>query len=69
MNEQERLYICFKCPLFSKKFGGVCNNKLWLNVKTGDISLYEKDGYQRGCGCLIESKIKNKNAKCPLNKW
>lgn len=26
-----RLAICYKCPLYSPKFGGLCNNRLWLD--------------------------------------
>ena len=33
-----RLKICYACPLYSTKMGGMCNNKLWLNVNTGDVS-------------------------------
>lgn len=33
-----RLRICYACPLYSPKLGGVCNNKLWLNLLTGDVS-------------------------------
>lgn len=66
---KERLKICYECPLYSDKLGGLCNNKLWLNKKTGDVSLYQKDGYIRGCGCVLDRKVKNINSKCPAGKW
>ena len=28
--KEERLKICYMCPLYSSKFGGLCNNKLYL---------------------------------------
>lgn len=64
-----RLRICYQCPLYSQKFGGLCNNRLWLNVETGDLSLTEKEGYKNGCGCVVRYKVKNTNSICPLGKW
>jgi hypothetical protein len=50
---RNRLAICHKCPLYSTKFGGLCNNRLFLNPKTGDVSMYKKEGYKNGCGCRL----------------
>lgn len=66
---QQRLQICTKCPIYSKKLGGVCNRKLYLNPVNGDISLDQKDGYYRGCGCRINAKTRLVNATCPAKKW
>lgn len=66
---EPRLKICYSCPLYSPARGGVCNRKLWLNPNTGDVSTEEKDGYKRGCGCLLNSKTRVPEAHCPLNKW
>lgn len=66
---ENRLKICYACPLYSKKLGGVCNNKLWLNVTTGDVSTIQKDGYKKGCGCVLKAKTRVATAQCPLNKW
>lgn len=66
---QERKKICYQCPLFSSKFGGICNNKLWLNIETGDVSTYPIDGYKSGCGCRINAKTTLSNSKCPVGKW
>lgn len=64
-----RLNICYSCPLYSAKLGGICNNKLWMNPNTGDVSTEPKDGYKNGCGCRLLAKTKLPNAVCPLNKW
>ena len=64
-----RMKICYICPLFLNKFGGICNNRLWLNVDTGDISVNKKEGYKNGCGCRLLSKTRLPNAECPLKKW
>lgn len=66
---KKRLKICYACPLYSKKHGGLCNNNLWLDVNSGDVSTTEKQGYQRGCGCKLSFKTKVPTAKCPVNKW
>lgn len=66
---KKRLKICYSCPLYSSKFGGICNSKLWLNVNTGDVSIIEKSGYIRGCGCRLLAKTRLPNAKCPAEKW
>ena len=47
----------------------MCNDKLWYNANTGDVSVYEQDGYKRGCGCRLLAKTRLTNASCPLNKW
>lgn len=66
---KNRLNICYRCPLYSTKFGGICNSKLWLNVNTGDVSTTEKPGYKTGCGCKLSAKTRVPNAKCPVEKW
>lgn len=66
---EERIKVCLRCPLYSPKFGGVCNSRLWLNPNTGDVSTYEREGYKSGCGCRLSPKTKLPNAKCPLGKW
>ena len=66
---KDRLRICYGCPLYSNKLGGMCNSKLWLNINTGDVSTTAKPGYERGCGCKLNWKTKAPNAKCPVGKW
>lgn len=61
--------ICKKCPIYSSKFGGLCNDKLWLDPKTDEISIKRKDGYVRGCGCRIPAKTTLPNATCVAGKW
>lgn len=66
---KNRLKICYRCPLYSNKLGGICNNRLWLNRNTGDVSVIMKPGYIKGCGCRLRSKTRLPNAKCPVDKW
>lgn len=66
---KNRLKICYSCPLYSNKLGGICNSKLWLNVNTGDVSTTVKPGYVRGCSCRLNAKTRLANATCPAGKW
>lgn len=64
--KEQREEICYRCPLY---IDGICNNNLYLNPKTGEISYKLKEGFFKGCGCLIRYKVKSKSAKCPAKKW
>lgn len=67
---EERIKICKKCPLFTKRLGlYICNPNLYINIETGDVSSTKKDGYKHGCGCIIKSKTSVLDEKCPLSKW
>lgn len=66
---QVRMDICRKCPLFLNELGGICNPKLYLNAKTGDVSTVKMDGYVSGCGCRLSAKTRLSKSKCPNNKW
>lgn len=66
---KNRLKICYGCPLYSNKLGGICNSKLWLNVNTGDVSTTAKPGYVKGCSCRLNAKTRLANAACPAGKW
>lgn len=66
---EKRLSICKVCPIYSERFGGTCNNKLWFNPKTNEISLDEKDNFVRGCGCRLKAKTTLADESCPADKW
>lgn len=66
---KNRLQVCYRCPLYSYKLGGICNSRLWLNPNTGDVSTTQKEGYVRGCNCRLNAKTRLPNATCPANKW
>lgn len=67
--EKKRLQICYACPLYSIKNGGICDSKIWINVNTGEVSKEKKDGYENGCGCKLKYKVNNPNSICPIGKW
>ena len=57
---------CNACPINSF---GVCSSALYVNPHTDEIRTTSTEGFYRGCGCLISSKIKNPNKSCPAGKW
>ena len=57
----KRLEICKECPLYSEKYGGYCDPKLWINPRTGQVSDVEMVGWVKGCGCRLMAKTRNKN--------
>lgn len=64
----ERTQICKICPIYETS-SNICNASLYLNPETNDVSLIEKEGYIKGCGCHLKWKIANKKSKCPVGKW
>lgn len=67
----ERIKICNTCKLrtINKVFGAICNPNLYLNPTTNETSFNSKPGFKSGCGCVLNSKTRVKEAKCPLGKW
>lgn len=67
----KRMKICRNCKLYSYNSGiaAICNPYLYLNSETNEISKTKKEGFYRGCGCILSSKTRVKNGKCPTNKW
>ena len=68
-NTEERLAICYKCPIYNPQNGGRCNSNLWLNPETDEVSTHAKSGYIRGCNCIISIKARNSNNHCIAGKW
>ena len=64
-----RLGICKQCPLYKESaFGPVCDSDKYMNNKS-EISYISKDGFKRGCGCLIRQKSANPSNHCTFGKW
>lgn len=67
---ESRMAVCKKCLLYKSTLAGpICNNKLWYDPETGDISMEYKSGYINGCGCRLLAKTTLPSAVCPINKW
>lgn len=68
---QDRIKICKDCKLYLADgiIGPKCNHQLYLNPETNEISKFPKIGFYRGCGCILSSKTRTKESKCPAKKW
>lgn len=66
---EKRMKICRACPLYTIKFGGTCNSKLYLNPNTGEVSPFPKNGFIKGCGCVLQKKTLDPIGGCPAGKW
>lgn len=68
---KERITICRDCKLIKEDtiFGEVCNAALYVNPDTDEVSKTPKPGFLNGCGCILKSKCRVAEAKCPLNRW
>ena len=49
-----------------KIFGEICNSDLYIDPKSGETSTTKKQGFSNGCGCVLRSKTRVKNAHCPI---
>lgn len=68
---KERLAICKKCLLFKNdpERGYICNPAKYMSPDGKEVSYFKKDGWIKGCSCLIGYKIIRKTAHCVANKW
>ena len=65
----KRLEICKACPLYKDTaFGAVCNPKLYIN-REREISYIPKEGYKKGCNCILRRKAANPGNHCIIGKW
>lgn len=68
MNAKEREEICQKCKIYNPSEDR-CNGQLYLNPTTNEFSTYPREGFIRGCNCLLDGKRKNPNKHCIAGKW
>lgn len=68
---KKRIVICKECGLYNKDgvFGPECNNKIFLNPITNEISNIPKSGFYKGCSCVLSSATRVIDKKCPVGKW
>lgn len=69
--EKSRMAICKRCPLYKNKYYlfPTCNERLYLNPNTNDVSTHKKEGYIQGCGCNLTYRTANPNQHCVCKKW
>ena len=68
---KDRMNICKNCRLYrvDSIVGPVCSSGLYLNPLSDEVSKEPLPGYIKGCGCLLNSKTRVRDAKCPTKKW
>lgn len=67
---KSRINVCKACPLYKRTtYGPVCNGNLYINPINKEVSLEEKKGFIRGCGCRLNAKTRVKESKCPADFW
>lgn len=66
-----RMKVCESCKLLKedKIFGLKCGKHIYLNPETDETSNTWKEGFYKGCGCILDAKLRVENSKCPLGKW
>ena len=65
----KRLEVCKACPLYKETASGaVCNPKLYINEE-GETSYIPKEGYKKGCNCILRRKASNPGNHCIIRKW
>lgn len=66
---EHRLDICKKCPLYKKTvYGEICNPYLYIDKEDNTSRTY-KEGFTKGCNCLLRRKASNPENHCIVNKW
>lgn len=68
---KERMEICRSCKLMKRNdlFGEMCDKTHYLNPETNQVSKEPKDGFFKGCGCVLASKTRVPEMHCPAGKW
>ena len=66
----KRLDVCKVCPLYKDTPNGpVCNPSKYISPDGEDWSYFKKDGWVKGCNCLLKNKTRGLNNKCIVGKW
>lgn len=65
---EKRIEVCLTCPLYKETaFGAICSPKLYINSE-GDVSYIPKEGYKKGCNCILRRKAANPSNHCVIGK-
>ena len=68
---EKRLEICKACPIstYDQTFGLKCDSRKWLSPDGKEASLYYKEGWIKGCGCILKYKCAHESNHCVARKW
>ena len=66
----KRLEICKACPLYKETSNGpVCNPSKYISPDGKEWSYFKKEGWIKGCNCLLKNKTRGFNNQCIVKKW
>lgn len=51
------------------EYGMKCDERKWISPDGTKSSFFKKLGWKKGCGCMLNSKVKNPNNHCVCGKW
>ena len=51
------------------EYGMRCDERKWISPDGTQASFFKRDGWIKGCGCLLNSKTKNPSNHCVCGKW
>ena len=51
------------------EYGMKCDDRKYVSPDGKEGSFFKKDGWKKGCGCMLQFKAKNINSHCVCGKW
>ena len=67
---EERLEICKKCPIMRMtEYGMKCDDRKWISPDGKEGSFLKKDGWKKGCGCMLQYKVRTQTNHCIAGLW
>lgn len=67
---EERLEICRNCPIMRMtEYGMKCDDRKWISPDGKEGSFFKRDGWKKGCGCMLQYKVKNQTNHCVAGLW
>lgn len=68
---EKRLKICKNCAIskIDDEWGLQCDSRKYINPTTNEASWFKKEGWVKGCGCILQYRCANINNHCVAGKW
>jgi len=67
---EKRLEICSNCPIMRiTEYGMKCDDRKWISPDGKEGSFFKKDGWKKGCGCILNYKVRNASNHCVIRLW
>lgn len=67
---EDRIEICKSCPIMRMtEFGMKCDERKYISPDGTQSSFFKKDGWKKGCGCILSHRAANINNHCVIGLW